>query len=153
MTNIEIQTNKQMGAAIPNANLLQWMGIINAADYFIGCDSMGQHYAHALNKPATVVIGSTFPENISYPSNKNFTIIDNGKDRRVYSPIRVTMDFVADRVNEDLMILEDKTFDRIIKSVTDKLGKTKQAPEQPNKPIVSDAAGIIPPFSKKLSVA
>lgn len=159
MTNIDMHVDKQMGAAIPNANLLQWMGIINAADYFLGCDSMGQHYAHALNKPATVVIGSTFPENISYPNNKAFTIIDNGKDRRVYSPIRVTMDFVADRTNEDLMILEDKTFDKIIKSVTDKLGKSKQ--KESKTELVVDAHVhsencqhnvSTPPFAKKTSL-
>jgi hypothetical protein len=123
MTNIDIPTDKQMGAVIPSgANLLQWMGIINAADYFLGCDSMGQHYAHALKKPATVVIGATYPENISYPDNKDFTIIDVGKDKRKYQPYRVTMDFALERDSEDLMIFDDNVFKRIIKSVTDKLG-------------------------------
>ena len=68
-----------------DTNLLQWMGIINACDYFVGCDSMGQHYAHALDKPATVVIGSTFPENITYPGNSQFTVIDAGKKKTVYA--------------------------------------------------------------------
>ena len=96
MTNIDIPVQENIGAIIPNgANLLEWMGIINAADYFLGCDSMGQHYANALNKPATVVIGSTFPENISYPDNKNFTLIDNGKDIRKYIPMRITQDFTG----------------------------------------------------------
>lgn len=125
MSNINIPTDKPMGAAVPQANLLQWMGIINAADYFLGCDSMGQHYAHALGKPATVVIGSTFPENISYPDNKKFTIIDNGKDKRMYAPFRITQDFISERNNEDLMILEDSTFTDIIKSVKKSLGTSK----------------------------
>lgn len=124
MTQIDISSNVNIGVAVPEANLLQWMGIIAASDYFLGCDSAGQHYANALEKPATVVIGSTFPENISYPYNKNFTIIDNGKDRRVYNPIRITSDFVSDRINENLMVMDDKTIDAIVKSVTDKLGKT-----------------------------
>ena len=156
MTDIEIPIGRQMAAAIPKANILQWMGIVYASDYFLGCDSMGQHYANALDKPATVVVGSTFPENISYPNNKNFTIIDNGKDKRVYSPIRITMDFVADRVNESLMVLDDKAIDKIIKSVTDKLGKTKQ----PKSDTVVDATINVsnnttttPPFTKKLSLA
>lgn len=124
MSNIDIPTPKQMGAVVPNgANLLQWMGVINAADYFIGCDSMGQHYANALNKPATVVIGATYPENISYPANKDFTIIDVGKSKRQYVPFRVTQDMAIERDSEDLMIFDDKIFDKIIKSVTDKLGK------------------------------
>lgn len=128
MSNVEIPVNENMGAAIPDANLLQWMGIVNAADYFLGCDSMGQHYAHALGKPATVVIGSTFPENISYPDNKDFTIIDNGLDKRMYSPFRVTQDFTAERNNEDLMVMDDKMVNSIIKSVTNRLGKTSQKP-------------------------
>lgn len=123
MTQIKIPTDKPMGAAIPdNATLLQWMGIINACDYFVGCDSMGQHYAHALGKPATVVIGSTFPENISYPGNKDFTIIDNAKDTRTYQPYRITGDAVLERNNEDNMILTDENFQKIIKSVKNKLG-------------------------------
>ena len=125
MTNIEIPTEEPLGAAIPQANLLQWMGIINACDYFLGCDSLGQHYASALDKPATVVIGSTFPENISYPDNKKFTIIDNGKDLRMFNPFRVAPDFVAERNNEDLMILDDKTLSSIIKSVKKTLGVPK----------------------------
>lgn len=117
--------NKQLSVALPeNINLLQWMAIINASDYFLGCDSVGQHFANALKKPATVVIGATFPENISYPDNKDFTIIDIGKDKRTYSPIRITMDFFIERSNEELMVLSDDVFKRIIKSVTDKLGKS-----------------------------
>ena len=60
-----------------------------------------------LKKPATVVIGSTFPENISYPETSRFTVIDNGVGKRKYSPIRLTMDLCGDRHNEDLMVLDD----------------------------------------------
>ena len=127
MSNLKIPTEKPMGAAVPdNASLLQWMGIINAADYFVGCDSMGQHYAHALGKPATVIIGSTFPENISYPSNKDFTIIDNGKESRMYAPYRVTSDPAIDRNNEDNMILSEKNFESILSSVRSKLGSNNK---------------------------
>jgi ADP-heptose:LPS heptosyltransferase len=109
-----------------DADLLKWAGIINAADYFVGCDSVGQHLANALKKPATVVIGSTFPENISYPDNKNFTLIDNGTGKRTYSPIRITHDHGIERDNEDCMILSDETFEKIVKSVQNKLGKPKK---------------------------
>lgn len=125
MSNLEIPTHEPMAAAVPQANLLQWMGVINACDYFVGCDSVGQHYANALGKPATVVIGSTFPENISYPDNKDFTIIDNGLGRREYAPFRVAHDFVVERNNEDLMILEDETSKKIIESVHKVLKKRK----------------------------
>lgn len=123
MTSIPIPSHKPMPAIIPeNLNLLQWMGIVNAADYFIGCDSVGQHFANALKKPASVVIGATFPENISYPNNKNFNIIDNGNGKRIYSPIRISMDFIIERNNEDLMILSDETYNKFVKGIKDKLG-------------------------------
>lgn len=120
MSQIKIPTERPMGAALPdNASLLQWSGIIKACDYFLGCDSIGQHFAHALDKPATVVIGSTFPENISYPKNKKFTIIDNAKETRTYSPYRITPDPAAERHNEDNMILTEDNYKKMIKSVKD----------------------------------
>lgn len=165
MTNIEVPAPpKAIGIVMPQGvNLLQWMGIINAADYFVGCDSMGQHYAHALGKPATVVIGSTCPENITYPDNKDFTVIDNGKEKRKYIPMRITHDFSGERNNEDLMIMSSDTINKVIKSVTDKLGKTKQSknaitPTLPQTPHVHgpncEHAGqpLNPPFAKKLAV-
>lgn len=125
MTNFQIPAEKPMGAAIvDNASLLEWMGIIKAADYFLGCDSLGQHYAHALDKPATVVIGSTFPENISYPNNKKFTIIDNAKEKRTYCPFRITVDPTSDRHNEDNMILDEENFKKTLNSVKDFLSKS-----------------------------
>jgi hypothetical protein len=127
MVPFKVPTDKPMQAAVPeDADLIKWAGIINACDYFLGCDSVGQHLAHALKKPATVIIGATFPENICYPDNKNFTIIDNGKDKRTYSPIRITHDHGVERDNEDLMILSDETFDKIIKGIQNKLGKPKK---------------------------
>lgn len=128
MAPFKIPTEKPMQVAVPdNADLVKWSAIINAADHFLGCDSVGQHIAHALDKSATVVVGSTFPENTTYPKDKNFTVIDNGIGRRMYSPIRITHDQVADRNNEDMMILDNATIDKIIKSVTNKLGLTKQS--------------------------
>lgn len=127
MSDFKPPINRQVNALIPdNVNMLQWMGIINSANYFIGCDSVGQHIANALNKPSTVVIGSTYPENISYPNNKNFKIFDLGKDKRRYSPIRITNDIMIERNNESLMSMDEKNFKDIIKSVTDVLGKTNK---------------------------
>jgi ADP-heptose:LPS heptosyltransferase len=80
-----------------------WASIINAADHFLGCDSMGQHIAKAFGKTATVVLGSTYPENISYPNSKDFDIIDAGLDRRKYSPIRISIDEEIDRYNDEAM--------------------------------------------------
>ena len=119
MSTFKIPTDQNLGIVFPeNVDLLGWMGIINAADYFLGCDSVGQHMAHALDKPATVAIGGTFPENISYPNNPKFTIIDIGKEGgRKYAPYRIVFEPSYDLNNENLMILSDEQFDEIIKSV------------------------------------
>ena len=127
MTQVKPHTDKQLGAIIPeNVNLLQWMGVIHAADYFIGCDSVGQHIANALGKPATVVIGATFPENISYSGNKQFTILDKGKGKRKYSPIRITHDITIERNNEALMMLTKEDINSIVVSVDKALTKGKK---------------------------
>jgi len=148
MVPFKVPTDKPMNAAVPeDIDLVKWAGIINAADYFLGCDSVGQHLAHALNKPATVVIGATFPENISYPDNKNFTIIDNGAEKRIYSPIRITFDGGIERNNEDLMILSNDTYNKIIKSVRDKLGRLPKDKKQ-NKPAESSCEKL-PDFKLK----
>jgi len=130
MSQIPVPGWENLGIAMPqNVNLTQWAGIINSADYFLGCDSVGQHIAHALNKPATVVIGSTYPENISYPNEKSFTIIDNAKDKRKYSPIRMTFDECCDRHNEELMVINDDRIKEIAKSIKNKIGVSKTTNE------------------------
>lgn len=101
-----------------------WAGIINAADHFLGCDSMGQHIARAFGKTATVVTGSTYPINISYPECKDFDVIDVGLDRRKYSPIRLTMDETVDRYNDQAMELSRDQEKEIVASVRKRMGKS-----------------------------
>jgi len=126
MSQLPVQTPEENAVAWPqNLGIRQWMGIINAADHFLGCDSLGQHIAYALNKTATVVIGSTCPENITYEDEKNFNIIDCGKDKRRYIPMRITQDDCVDRNNEALMVLTDDNFKRIIDSVKQRVGGNK----------------------------
>lgn len=153
MLPFKIPTDRELHAAVPeNVDLVKWAGIIKACDYFLGCDSVGQHLAHALNKPTTVVIGGTFPENISYPDNKNFTIIDNGKATRVYSPIRVTHDIDADRNNEDCMVLSAEIYSKIIKSIENKLGVNKQKKDYTNAIVKPLTTQTMPNFEKKASL-
>lgn len=126
MSQMPLSIDHDLGIAWPqNVDIRTWMGVINAADYFLGCDSLGQHIAYALGKPTTVVIGATYPENITYQDEKNFNIIDNGKEKRVYAPYRITHDTMSERINEDCMVLTDSTFNQIITSVRDTLGKPK----------------------------
>ncbi len=101
-----------------------WMCVINSASYFVGCDSIGQHIAYSLNKPATVVLGSTFKENVSYPNAKNFNIIDLGAGKKMYSPIRMCFNEIADVNNDKLMHLTDADYDKIVASIEAGINKT-----------------------------
>lgn len=71
-----------------NADQRTWMSIIAESDYFVGCDSLGQHMARGLNIPGTLIFGSTFPINVSYPDW--FRIIDKYKDSKLYAPMRLS---------------------------------------------------------------
>ena len=110
--------------ALPqNVSLRQWAGIIGQADYFLGCDSVGQHLAVALNKPLSVVLGSTFPINVTYMDYDKLDILDMGGEVRQYSPIRITMDDVADRGNDGIMKMNDKIESTIVESVINGMEK------------------------------
>jgi len=123
-------------AAPQNATLRHWAGIINEADCFLGCDSVGQHIAYSLNKPATVIVGSTFMENVSYPGADKFEVHDMGGDRRRYSPIRITIDEVADRTNEGIMVMNDKIEEFIANSVNELVEKYHVATTPSSEPLV-----------------
>ena len=100
-----------------DATLRDWAGYIKFADHFLGCDSVGQHLAKSVNQKATVVIGGTFPVNISYPNDDKFTVFDLGKDRRVFDPIRLTFDKKASEANKGIMHMDDATIDKIIDNI------------------------------------
>ncbi len=120
-----------------------WAGVMELADHFIGCDSVGQHLVRALGKTATVVTGSTFPVNVSYPGCQDFDIIDAGEGRRRYSPIRVTMEDAIDRMNDHCMDLTEKQVEQIIASAKKRLGKSTKAKIKVEDP----AASTIPPVN------
>ena len=81
--------------------------------------------AYSFDKPGSVIIGSTFAENISYP--KHFNIVEKPNNPRVYSPIRIEgMDSeLANRVNDtcmdftkqELEVLTDNIFKDIKKEI------------------------------------
>ena len=104
--------------AVPKGiDLRSWCSIISEADHFLGCDSVGQHLAYAFDKPSTVIIGSTFPINTSYPDCEFFNVLDMGEISRVYSPIRITVDEYSDRVNEGIMQMDDKIERHMIEEI------------------------------------
>jgi hypothetical protein len=112
-----------------NATLRAWAAIIQNADLFIGCDSVGQHIAYSVKTPTIAVLGSTFPINVSYQESKIFKVLDLGEGLRQYSPIRIVIDEAADRSNERLMLmtpeLEDYLIDEAKKLMYTKENKTK----------------------------
>ena len=122
MTEIKFDNDENMYV---DADLRHWSGIIEAADYFVGVDSCGQHMAYSFDKPGSVIIGSTFAENISYP--EHFNIVEKPNNPRVYSPIRIEgMDSeLANRVNDtcmdftrdELEVLTDNIFKDIKKKI------------------------------------
>jgi ADP-heptose:LPS heptosyltransferase len=98
-------------------NLRQWAAAVKYTDYFLGCDSVGQHLSYAMEIPSTVVTGSTYPINISYPDCKYFDVMDMGELHREYSPIRITVDERVDRINENLMAMSDEIIDLVVKRI------------------------------------
>jgi ADP-heptose:LPS heptosyltransferase len=121
----EDEENAKIKVARPQITEMRiWASIINVADHFLGCDSMGQHIAKAFGKTSTVVLGSTYPENISYPNSKDFDIIDAGVDRRKYSPIRISMDEEVDRYNDEAMELNREKIQEVVSSVKKRMGKS-----------------------------
>ena len=124
---LPITENNEHKVAMPREPSLRlWASMINSADHFLGCDSVGQHMAKALNKTATVVIGSTVPINISYPNDDDIDIIDIGAETgRNYAPIRMTFDDEKDRQNDGVMMLTEEQEQRIVDSCIEFLGEGK----------------------------
>lgn len=104
------------------ADLRMWAAFIDSADYFVGCDSLGQHMARALDKPGTVIIGSTYPVNTSYPDYFN---IFEKEGVKKYSPIRIAgLDsHLADRYNDKLMEFSDQELNSLYESIVNDLNE------------------------------
>jgi len=107
-----------------NLSLRKWAAVIGNADYFVGCDSVGQHLAYAMNKPGSVILGSTFAVNVSYP--KYFNIIEKEGFEKRYSPIRISelCAHEADRLNDLAMEFDDKETEKLIKNIMAHIKKT-----------------------------
>ena len=106
----------------PNADLRMWIPFIDAADYFVGVDSVGQHMAMAMGKPGTVIVGSTFAVNTTYPNH--FNIVEK-KGIKKYSPIRISAleGHLADRLNDTLMDFDDDEVNTIYTSIVKDIEK------------------------------
>lgn len=97
--------------------LRQWAAVIKYADHFLGCDSVGQHLAYALDVKSSVIFGSTYPINTSYPESENFNIIDLGQMDREYDPIRISFDERISRKHEKIMSMTPEIEDYVVAAV------------------------------------
>ena len=100
-----------------NGDIRMWAALVKAADYFIGCDSLGQHMARAFDKPGTIVLGSTYAINTTYPDF--FNIYQKPNVEIKYSPIRIC-EFdchMADRINDRCMDLSDEEITNLYTSI------------------------------------
>jgi ADP-heptose:LPS heptosyltransferase len=102
----------------PTTDLRMWAALIEGADYFVGVDSVGQHMARAVGTPGTVIFGSTFPINTSYPNY--FQIIEKAGAKK-YSPIRITgLDSVlADRHNDRMSDFDENELTEIYNKIVE----------------------------------
>ena len=97
-------------------DLRMWAALIGQADYLVGIDSVGQHLARATNTPGTVIFGSTYPVNTSYPDW--FQIIEKVSPKK-YSPIRIAgLDsLLADRYNDSCMDFDSEELNAIYQQI------------------------------------
>jgi hypothetical protein len=118
----DFQLKEDTYASKYTCDLRQWTALIGEADYFLGVDSVGQHIARALGVPGSVIFGSTYPINTSYPDY--FNIIDNGSTRK-YCPIRIAgLDVsLSHRLNESTMKYTDKELNDIYTSIVNDIEK------------------------------
>lgn len=117
----DLQVPEDTYTSKPDGDLRMWAALVEASDYFVGCDSLGQHMARAFGKPGTVLIGSTFAINTSYPDH--FNIIEKEGVEKVYSPIRLTGfdNHLADRINDTCMDFSDEEIEDIYQSIVSDL--------------------------------
>lgn len=106
-----------------NPELRMFMALISECDYFLGCDSVGQHMARAFDKPGGIFMGSTFEKNVSYPDH--FRFFRKYGHNPVYSPIRLggpDSEYI-DRMNDGIMNYSDNELERfsqiILKDIYD----------------------------------
>jgi ADP-heptose:LPS heptosyltransferase len=121
--------HQKLASLMPDPGLRVWAAIIQEADYFIGCDSCGQHMARAVGKDASVVIAGTHEVNVSYP--EKFHIIKREGVKYHSAPMRVSMlhSMLCDKLNEERNAFTDDEIDSAIKEIRKRIEKGKKVTE------------------------
>lgn len=127
----------------PDPNLREWAAIIDAADYFIGCDSCGQHMRKSMNKKASVMIAGTNKINTTY---NDFHIIE--RDLPIYPDSMRISSFhaeLASRLNEPRIDFTQEEIEKAYQEIIENIeGKSPQV-----KP-VSSKQELTPEPQKKI---
>ena len=104
------EDNKVVYVPQPDLHMRDWIGVIAQVDYFVGCDTVGQHIARATGTKGCVIMGGTDAVNMSYPDY--FRVIQRKK--AVYSPMRISgfQSNLAERLNKECIeYTEDEILD------------------------------------------
>ena len=111
----------------PDPDLRTWAAIIQEADYFIGCDSCGQHMAKAVGTPASVVIAGTHEVNMSYPDT--FHIIKREGVKYYPGPMRVSNinSMLTEKLNEERNAFTDDEINAAYKEIVKRISRTGKA--------------------------
>lgn len=121
----------------PDPDLRTWAAIIQEADYFIGCDSCGQHMAKAVGTPASVVIAGTHEVNMSYP--ETFHIIKREGVKFYPGPMRVSNinSMLTEKLNEERNAFTDEEIDSAYKEIIKRISRSTKT-ISPNKVNLKD---------------
>jgi hypothetical protein len=117
----------------PDPSLRIWAAIIQEADYFIGCDSCGQHMAKAVGTPASVVVAGTHEVAISYP--ETFHIIKREGIKFYPGPMRVSNinSMLTEKLNEERNAFTIDEINAAYKEIVKRISKTGKTETKPKK--------------------
>jgi hypothetical protein len=116
-TSLQLEADVYTEKSLDN-DLRTWASIIDSVDYFVGCDSIGQHIAYGLNKPGTIILGSTFADNVSY--KRHFKIYENAGFKK-YAPVTISEVEVksSNIANDNRMTFSDEQISEIVRMIDD----------------------------------
>jgi len=123
--NANLYQHEKVSNIYPDPGLRIWAAVIQEADYFIGCDSCGQHMASAVGTPASVVIAGTHEVNVSYP--EKFHIIKREGVKYYPNPMRVSMmnSMLSDKLNEERNAFTDDEIKNAIREIRKRIDSKK----------------------------
>lgn len=109
----------------PDPSLRDWAGVIKVADYFIGCDSCGQHFAKAVGQNASVMVAGTHKNNTTYPDT--FHIIE--RDHKFHpDAMRVSQiqGQLSTRLNEERYMFTDEEIESAYQTIIQRIEDEKK---------------------------